>query len=52
MLVFEYWLMLRDAVIHNYRQTEEGCKYLEKCWRMEQVRPDREGLRKKIRKEG
>jgi hypothetical protein len=52
MLAFEYWLMLRDAVIYSYKQTEEGQKYLDKCWRMEQVKPDREGLRKKIRKEG
>lgn len=47
--MFEYWLLLRDAVIYNYMQTPEGIKYLEKCWRMEQTEPDRKALRKKFR---
>jgi len=51
MEVFEYWLLLRDAVIYNYMQTEEGNKYLENCWRMEQTSPDRKALRKKMGKE-
>lgn len=51
--VFEYWLLLRDAVVYNYMQTEEGREYLENCWRIEQTNPDRESLRKKVsRKEG
>lgn len=53
MCVFEYWLLLRDAVVYNYMQTEEGREYLDKCWIMEQIRPDRKRLRDKLgRKEG
>ncbi|SKA99765.1 hypothetical protein SAMN05443428_1387 [Caloramator quimbayensis] len=51
--VFEYWLLLRDAVIYNYNQTKEGREYLENCWRLEQTEPDRKILREKTRrKEG
>uniref|UniRef100_UPI00260E6188 hypothetical protein n=1 Tax=Clostridium sp. TaxID=1506 RepID=UPI00260E6188 len=39
--VFEYWLLLRDAVIYNYMQSEQGNEYLDNCWRMEQTSPDR-----------
>jgi len=45
MVVFEYWLLLRDAVIYGYMQSEEGSKYLDNCWRMEQTSPDRKKLR-------
>lgn len=48
MEVFEYWLLLRDAVIYNQMQTEEGNKYLDNCWRMEQTKPDRKAIRKKM----
>lgn len=47
--VFEYWLYLRDAVIYNYSTTEEGQKYLDNCYRLEQTKPDREALRKKFK---
>lgn len=47
---FEFWLLLRDAVIHKYMQTESGIEYLENCWRMEQTKPDRKSLREKIKK--
>jgi len=50
MEVFEYWLLLRDAVIYNYMQTEDGREYLENCWRMEQTEPDRGALRNKFKK--
>lgn len=50
MEVFEYWLLLRDAVIYNYMQTSEGLEYLENCWRMEQTSPDRKKLREKMTK--
>lgn len=50
--VFEFWLLLRDAVVYNYRQTQEGREYLDKCWRLEQTKPDREGLRRKLKKGG
>jgi len=51
--VFEYWLLLRDAVIYNHMQTEEGREYLDNCFRMGQTEPDRQAIRKKMaRKEG
>jgi hypothetical protein len=50
--VFEYWAILRDAVIYKYMQTQEGLEYLEKCWMLEQTKPDRERLREKFGKEG
>ena len=43
--VFEFWLLLRDAVVYNCQQTEQGRDYLEKCWTAEQVSPDRSALR-------
>jgi hypothetical protein len=33
-------------------RTEAGQEYLDNCWRMEQTKPDRQKLRKKLRKEG
>lgn len=48
--VFEYWLLLRDAVIYNYMQSEKGREYLDNCWRMEQTEPDRKALREKVGK--
>ena len=48
--VFEYWLYFRDAVIYNCMQSEDGKAYLEKCWRLEQTKPEREKLRTKINK--
>jgi len=30
-------------------RTEEGRKYLDDCWRLEQTQPDREGLRNKMK---
>lgn len=48
--VFEYWLYFRDAVIYNCMQSEDGKEYLEKCWRLEQTKPEREKLREKLNK--
>ena len=48
MCVFEYWLLLRDAVIYGHMQTEEGREYLNNCWRMTQTSPDRAAIRKKM----
>ena len=48
----QYLVWRRDAYIHKLNQTEEGKKYLDNAWRMEQTEPDRAGLRKKLRKEG
>ncbi len=48
--VFQYWLLLRDAIVYKHLQTKEGSEYLEKCWIMEQTKPDRESLREKMGK--
>ena len=48
----EYLTYRRDAFIHRLNQTEHGQAYLDNAWRMEQTEPDREGLRRKLRKEG
>lgn len=49
----QYLIWRRDAFIHRMNQTEEGQKYLDNAWRMEQTTPDRARLRKKFgRKEG
>lgn len=36
--IFTYWFLLREAVIYQYSQTEDGQKYLNNCWRMEQTK--------------
>jgi hypothetical protein len=48
----DYLRYRRDAFIHRMSQTEEGEKYLNNAWRLEQTKPDRESLRKKFGKEG
>lgn len=48
-LTFLTWR--RDAFIHKMSQTEEGQKYLDNAWRMEQTQPDRAALRKQFGKE-
>ncbi|OCB00396.1 hypothetical protein BGS1_15760 [Clostridium beijerinckii] len=48
--VFQYWLLLRDAIVYKHLQTKEGREYLEKCWIMEQTKPDRQSLREKMGK--
>lgn len=47
----DYLLLRRDAFIHKLNQTEKGREYLDNAWRMEQTKPDRLALRKKLRKE-
>lgn len=48
----QYLVWRRDAYIHMLSRTEEGQEYLDNAWRMEQTKPDRVGLRKKlVRKE-
>lgn len=47
----QYLVWLRDAYIYRLSRTEEGQEYLDNAWRMEQTKPDREALRKKLRKE-
>ena len=48
----QYLVWRRDAYIHWLSLTEEGQEYLDNAWRMEQTKPDRKALRKKLRKEG
>ena len=48
----QYLVWRRDAWIHMLSRTEEGQKYLDDAWRMEQTKPDRKKLRKKFGKEG
>ena len=47
----QYLVWLRDAFIDRMSRTEEGAEYLDNAWRMEQTKPDRGALRKKLRKE-
>ena len=47
----EYLTYRRDAFIHWMSRSEKGEEYLDNAWRMEQVKPDRAALRKKLRKE-
>ncbi|MBO7309493.1 MAG: hypothetical protein J6V38_07680 [Kiritimatiellae bacterium] len=42
-----YLQLRRDAYIHALRQTEKGREYLENAWRLEQMEPERDKLRKK-----
>lgn len=48
----DYLLFRRDAFIYRMRQTEDGEKYLNNAWRLEQTTPDRDSLRKKFGREG
>lgn len=40
-----YLFLMREGYIYDLSQTEEGREYLDNCWRVEQTKPDREGLR-------
>lgn len=44
----QFLIWRRDAFIQKLNSTEEGQKYLDNAWRMEQTEPDRLGLRKKL----
>jgi len=43
-----YLFFLREAMIFENSQTEEGRDYLKNCWRLEQTRPDKDNLRGKF----
>ena len=43
----EYLFFLREAVIYNCSQTEEGREYLRNASRLETTSPDRKKLREK-----
>ena len=44
-----YLFYLREAVIYNNSQTEEGREYLRNAKRLEQTSPDRKKLREKFK---
>lgn len=48
----QYLVWRRDAYIYWLSRSEEGQEYLDNAWRMEQTKPDRKALRKKLGKEG
>ena len=43
--IFDFWRLLRDAVIFNASQTDKGREFLDKAWAAEQTEPDRQTLR-------
>lgn len=43
---YTYKLLLKDAFIMRMSQSVEGREYLENCWILSQVNPDRHKLRK------
>ena len=45
--VFDFWALLRDAIIYNNAQTENGRKWLKNAHRLEQKTPDTVALHKK-----
>lgn len=42
----QFLVWRRDAFIYMLSRSEEGQKYLDNAWRMEQTKPDRAALRK------
>ncbi len=44
--ILTFNMILRDALIMKYKETEEGRKYLKDCWRYEQTEPDMEAIKK------
>lgn len=44
-----YLYFMRESYIYTLRQTEQGRKYLEDCYRMTQTEPDRKKIREKIK---
>lgn len=43
--VDDFRALLRDAYIYKLQQTKDGQEYLQKCWTLEQSKPDRGKLR-------
>lgn len=50
--VFLFWGLLRDAVIFNRAQTDEGRKWLHNAWRLTQTAPEEKKLEDKYGKGG
>lgn len=49
--IIDYLTYRRDAFISRMNETEKGQEYLDKAWRLDQTKPDRDSLRKKFGKE-
>lgn len=47
-----YLFLMREAMIYENSQTEEGREYLHNCWRIEQTKPDRKAIRENFQKKG
>lgn len=47
----QYLIWRRDAFIQWLSRSEAGQEYLDNAWRMEQTKPDRQALRRKLGKE-
>ena len=45
--IFDFWALLRDAVIYNRAQTEEGRKWLGNAHRLGVTEPDTKALHAK-----
>ena len=45
--IFDYWLLLRDAVIYELNKTTGGKELLEECYFFNQTEPDINELQKK-----
>lgn len=45
---FTFRCLLRDSIIYEMEQTEEGRDYLEKCWTMKQTKPDYSKLKEQF----
>lgn len=48
----DYLRYRRDAFIDKLSRSEKGQEYLDKAYRLEQTKPDREALRNKFGKDG
>lgn len=45
---YTYQLLLKDAFVERMKQTEEGKSYLEDCYLIQQVKPDRKALKERF----
>ena len=46
---YTFKVLVKDSLIYRLSKTQEGQEYLEDCWLLRQVAPDRESLRKKFK---
>lgn len=44
-----YLYFMREAYITKLAGTEDGKKYLENCWRIEQTKPERQKIRENFK---